>query len=412
MEIERDILNKLKEELKKEEITALIGSRQVGKTTLLEELHKEVEKEAIYISFDNIEILNQFEEDIERFIQLYINDYRYVFIDEFQYAKQGGRKLKYIYDKFKTKKIFISGSSCPELAIHSLQYLVGRVKIIEIYPLTFREFIRYKDKIKFKLLDEKHLQDQKTCLLLKNLFEEYLQFGAYPKIVKTKNLKEKEEQLKNLVNSYLLKEIKDVLSFKNIFEYETMLKRVAISNSNLINATNISLDLGINRMKIKQMLTVLKQTYIIEFTQPYLSNKLKQQIKTPKLYMQDLGFKNSLTNNFNNLNLRVDKGSILESFVVSVLRRKNLDFYFWNFDNKFEMDFVLEMGGKVFGIECKSKLKSGTIPLSTKRFIEKYNPAVVIIANENIDFEIKYNETKVIFTNYINLVNLEKLLKF
>ena len=143
MLIKRDILKRLKKDLKRKEIIALVGSRQVGKTTIMKELQKEVIDQSIFLTFEKLEDLKIFEEDIDFFISKYVKNNKFLFIDEFQYAQSGGQQLKYIYDTCQIK-IIISGSSEPELAIHSLQYLVGRVFIYKIYPLTFKEFINFK----------------------------------------------------------------------------------------------------------------------------------------------------------------------------------------------------------------------------------------------------------------------------
>ncbi|RLB92472.1 MAG: hypothetical protein DRH26_06170 [Deltaproteobacteria bacterium] len=63
-------------------------------------------------------------------------DKKYLFIDEFQYATDGGRLLKFIYDNFPAK-IFITGSSSTELSVQSIQYLVGRIFVFTLYPFSF-----------------------------------------------------------------------------------------------------------------------------------------------------------------------------------------------------------------------------------------------------------------------------------
>ena len=191
MEIEREIFERLKKELDRKQITVLVGSRQVGKTTLMNEIYGLVKKDAVFLSFNDIDILRQFEQEIKLFTEQYVKPNKYVFIDEFQYAKEGGQKLKYIYDMFAgKKKIFISGSSTPALSIESLQFLVGRVNIIEIYPLSFKEFLKYRSPAKSVLLEK--IRTQENLLQLKYEFEEYLRFGGYPQVVL-----EKTDELKN-----------------------------------------------------------------------------------------------------------------------------------------------------------------------------------------------------------------------
>lgn len=407
MEIEREIFERLKEELKRKQITAIIGSRQVGKTTLLKELYSSVKKDAIYLSFDDLDYLRQFEEDIKLFSEQYVKPNKYIFIDEFQYAKDGGQKLKFIYDFFEgKKKIFISGSSTPALSIESLQFLVGRVNIIEIFPLSFKEFIKYRAKEKLVLFDK--IRTQANFLQLKPEFEEYLRFGGYPQVVLEKTEELKIDTLSNIVKTYLLKEIKDILGYRNIYDFENLLRRLSLQDGKLLNKSSFSLDLGINRNSIDEMISILNKTYILNILMPYLKNKIKEQIKSPKTYFTDLGVKNSLSKNFNTLEFKIDKGEIYENFILNQLIRMKKDLKFWNLDQISEMDFVYEESGKIIAIEVKSKLKDDKLTTSIKKFIEYNSPKIVYVFNENIDSEIKYENTKIVFTNYLNCFSLLK----
>src|SRR3989344_5245172 len=131
--------------LNKKEIIAIVGPRQSGKTTLLKHIFVNLNK-AIFLDFEDRETLELFDEDIKSFIELYVKPYDYLFIDEFQYAKEGGKNLKYIYDNYATK-IIITGSSASSLSIHGLKYLVGRVFVFNLNPFSFGEYINYKEPI-------------------------------------------------------------------------------------------------------------------------------------------------------------------------------------------------------------------------------------------------------------------------
>lgn len=403
MLIKRKIFSKLIKELENNKIVALVGSRQVGKTTLMKAL-KEKAKNSEYLTFDDIEILDLFENNIKLFIDKYVKFNKTLFIDEFQYAKNGGKNLKYIYDTNKCK-LFISGSSSPELTINSLQYLVGRVKIINIHPLTFEEFLEYKDNKKILFLNSIRENELNN---LKNDFEEYIKFGGYPGIVTSKD---KVEDLKNLIRTYLFKEIKDVLAYKNIHEYEILMKRLSVQDGSLLNKSSISNDLDINRKKIDELINILANTFILNIVKPFYKNKSKELIKSPKVYFQDLGLKNSLLNNFNEVNLREDKGTILENFILSQFLRSGFELNFWNWKNIHEMDFVFEKDGKIIGIEVKSKLKSSKLNLSIKKFIDEKKPSKIFIFNENIQDKYIYKKTEIVFLNHLQFYQVIKEFK-
>ncbi len=406
MQIQRTVFEELEKEQKNEKITALVGPRQVGKTTLLKKLHKN-EKNSTYITFDDLDILHSFEEDIKLFIEKYIEPYKTIFIDEFQYAKEGGKKLKFIHDTNK-QKIFISGSSQPELAIQSFQYLVGRISIIEIFPLTFKEFLEYKTKDKILL---KNIRKQQSFTPIQRYFEEYLQYGGFPDCVLAKEEEEKKKILKNIVNSYLLKEIKDILDYKNIYEFENVLRRLALQDSKLLNKSSIAQSLDINFKKITEILSVLNKTYLISLLQPFLKNKIKEQIKSPKTILLDLGIKNQLINNFNRKELRLDKGQILENFIFNQLIRQGIRPKFFNEQKRYEMDFVFEQAGEIIGFECKSSFKKAKPNKSMLQFIKKFKPKLIIVFNEDIDAEITYEGCKILFTNHINVFQTKKIIE-
>jgi len=410
MLIKRPYFQIVKKELQHKEITALLGARQVGKTTILQKTYEIVKNEATFLTFDNLETLKLFETNIKLFIEQHIEPYKYIFIDEFQYAKSGGKHLKLIYDTI-YRKIFISGSSSPEGAIHSLKYLVGLENIINIYPITFQEYLEYKNKTKAILL--KKIRTPEELKQLEDEFNEYISYGGYPKIITEQNKERKEKLLKNIIQTYLSKEIKDILAYKNIFEYEKILTRLALQDTKLLNKSQISQQIEINRNKIDQILTTLHQTYVVSILQPFIKNKIRQQIKSPKTYFHDLGFKNSIINNFNTLELRKDKGEILENFIANELIRNEINVNFWNIDNRHEIDFVIERNNEIIGIEVKSRLSNNNIPKSVIKFIDDYNPKTIYIFNQNIKSEKKYKETKIIFTHLINSIPLlnQKLIK-
>ena len=194
--IKRKYFKELENEFNFEEISVLIGSRRVGKTTIMEYLFEKVRDKAVFLSFDSIDVLNLFENNEKLFKEQYVDSHEIIFIDEIQYAKNSGRILKYLFDSTK-KKFVVSGSSTPEISLNSLSYLVGRVRIINIFPLNFIEFVTFKNPEK-KILFNK-LRKLKDVLQLKDNFEQYIKYGGYPRIA-TLPLMEKEKAL-NLVET-------------------------------------------------------------------------------------------------------------------------------------------------------------------------------------------------------------------
>ncbi len=129
MYIKRFLESSIENYLSTPEIIAIIGPRQAGKTTLMLHLQKKLEY-SFYMSFEDVELRQLFDHSVKDFLKIYIEPYKTIFIDEFQYSKEGGKNLKFVYDKLREKeefkKIIISGSSSLELTIRAVKHLVGR----------------------------------------------------------------------------------------------------------------------------------------------------------------------------------------------------------------------------------------------------------------------------------------------
>ncbi len=403
--IKREIEEKLLKLYEKKEILALIGARQVGKTTLMNFLYEKTKGKKQFISFNVSSILFSFENDLENFIEAYVKPNEYLFIDEFQYAKDGGKKLKRIYDEFKIK-IVISGSSVPELSIHSLQYLVGRVLIVNIYHLSFKEYLRYKNEGLYNLYLKGFTET--SFELVRKEFEEFLIYGAYPETILENDFKLKEEVISSLVNTYLLKEVRDILQYKNSFEFEKVLEGLSINLGSMLNKSSLASDLSITRYKIDEILSLLEKTYVINTLKPISNSKIKELVKSPKIYFQDLGFRNYLIKNFNKLSIRTDKGYLYENFVLSEMIKSGFSSKFYNYKNGSEVDFVITSNGKTVGFEIKSSLSNMNVEKSISGFIEKINPSIIYVLNEKIYGEREINGVKVVFTHIANINTILK----
>ena len=404
--IQRTIYSKFKLFLKRKEIIALVGPRQVGKTTLLYQTFKELQKEGKKVeslSFDSPQLLSLFEKDTESFIRRYIINNEYLIIDEFQYSKEGGKILKYIYDTY-TIKIIISGSSKPELSIESLQYLVGRVLILELFHISFYEFISYKN---FDLLQIfKNGIPKPLVFEFEQYFKEFLTFGAYPAVLVEENIELKKNLLQGLVDTYLLKEVKDILEIKHVFEFEKVMKYLSITLGSLSNKTKISNQLDISSYLVEKILYLLEETFILHILRPLSTVKIKELVKSPKLYFQDIGFRNHLISNINEYSIRDDKGFIFEQFVLSEIHKFGLKPQFYNYKNGSEIDFVIEKNGKRIAIEVKSNLLNSNIEKSVIGFIERVEVDKIYILNEKVFDTREINSVPIEITHMLNIYSI------
>ena len=373
------------------EIIAIFGPRQVGKTTLLKHFYNKVSN-PVFLTFEDIETKILFEEDIKSFISLYIDPYDHIFIDEFQYAKTGGKNLKYIYD-MTDKKIFISGSSAMELSIHAVKYLAGRIFVFNLYSFSFGEFLRVKSEALYGL----YTQADKTISSVVSQriythFDEYLLYGGYPRVVLADTTEEKREILKNLLNIYLLRDIKEIAKITDETKMYKLLKALSLQIGNVIVYNELSTLTGINAVQLREYLSVFEKAFLVKAITPFFTNKRLEIVKNPEMFFFDMGLRNVIINNFESLDNRVDKGAMLENFVFRELVERDVKYY--RTKNGAEVDFIID---DEIPVEVKSQLSSMKISRSYHYFLEQYKPKKGYVLNFNQIGEEKFKNTTIVF---------------
>jgi len=392
MYIKRNLEDKIIKYLETPEIIAVVGPRQCGKTTMLKQIMSSL-ADAVSVSFDDQNILGLFEKSPDDFIAAYVKGRKYLFIDEFQYAKHGGKILKYIFDTQKIK-IIISGSSVADLTIHAIKYLVGRVLVVNLYPFDFREFLSYKDIAYLKIYDEYRnkfsLSEEKPLKIsaparekLLKYYEEYLTFGGYPRVAIEENIETKKELLKNIYNTYFLREVRDILGLIDDYKLGVFIKGLALQTGNLIEYNELSNLTGYSYSSVKKYLNFLEKTYICKLVRPFFKNKRTEIVKNPKVYFIDTGIRNTVINDFRGLGDRIDKGSLLENGLVTQFIKQGIDFNFWRDKKKNEVDFILSLGnGKISAIESKTSLR-GAARKIPETFKKNYPEAKILFSYWN-----------------------------
>jgi len=409
MYIHRELENLIKPFLKRKEILAILGSRQVGKTTFLEYLASQLKKEGKSVKFITFEKRGDLElfDNIEDFKDIH-KKYQIVIIDEFQYAKQGGQKLKYLFDTTKIKYI-ISGSSSLDIKFQIARYMVGRMFKFMLWPFSFREYLSYVNNELYEIVNSRILSafsfpikksfGPEINSRLEKLFEEYLIFGGYPAVVLARTQKEKEKILEGILDNYLLKDIKILLQLATESELTKLAKLLATQIGNLLNYKELSNSSGLNYKELLRHLEILKQTYIIDLIKPYFTNKRTEITKNPKVYFIDTGFKNLILSDFRKIEQRRDAGSLVENYIFMALKRKGNGFQninFWRTKSKAEVDFVIQRENKIIPIEVKYSSEMA-IGKSLYSFIEKFSPSEAFVLTKGFTRETKVKNCKVKF---------------
>ena len=409
MYIKRQLEAQIEPFLAKKEVISIIGPRQAGKTTFIQNLAKRFEREGKkvkFITFEKKADLDLFNNNVEDFKKI-AEQYEIVFIDEFQYSRDGGRKLKYLYDTTRTKFI-ISGSSSLELTFQTGKYMVGRLIEFSLTPFSFREFLSAKDREMFIILENisgadifnfnlKNALGREINSRLAARLEEYLIFGGYPAVVLSAGAEEKKKVLEGIYDKYLLKDIKDLLRLATDNELDRLGKFLAGQIGNIIKYQELAGACGLNYKELKKHLNILSKTYIISLVAPFFTNKRTELVKNPKVYFNDLGLRNYSLADWRAVGSRNDLGALAENYGFMLL--KNIfsrGVKYWRTKAKAEVDFVIEKEQTVYPVEIKY-ISKRLIGKSLYSFIEKFNPPIALILTKDYLGEEKINKTTVKF---------------
>ena len=424
---DRDLMTELQKWIKRREIYAIKGPRQSGKTTILKMLKQWLIDEQrvkpeniIFLTFEDRDNLEKFSSDPKGLVRSFIaereNERFYFLIDEFQYLKDGGQKLKFLYDIFENVKFIITGSSSLELKENTGKFLVGRVFSFYLYQLSFEEFIKIRSSQLNNVYRERkdYLGDfifrgkefsipQKDVFGkdFEKVFEEYTIWGGYPEVVKAKEEETKRIILKNIYDTYINRDIIELLKITDFSKLKTLLLLLANRIGNLLNYNDLGLNTHTYFKEVKHYLSILEETFVINLLKPFFTNKTTELKKNPKIYFMDTGFRNYLLHNFNELSIRPDKGAIVENTAFTQLKIKQKDNYqirYWRTLSKAEVDFILQENGTLIPIEVKySEMKTPQISRAFRNFLTQYKPKRALILTKNFWGKLKVDETIIKF---------------
>ena len=403
--INRNILPDIIKWLTEKEIIVLLGARQVGKTTIIFQLINHILMQTASLFKEEIEI-HYLNLDFPQDKKILNDDYiiklaakngkkKIIFIDEAQRQENSGLFLKRLYDLNLPIKLVVSGSSALELKSKVSEALTGRKIIFNINPFSISEI---KDCIV-----RAGKNTMSSTVLFKKAFEAFTEYGSYPSIVLSHDNEKKFLRLNEIFTSYMEKDIKKFLEIKNENAFARLITLLSASSGSLINMDEISNTLSIHQVTLDNYFYYLEQTFIIDRVRPYFRNIRKEIVKSPKVYFNDIGFRNFAINNFNKLDIREDKGFVFENFVYLILKEKLGGSYkinFWRTKAGAEVDFIILKDLKPIPIEAKAKyFKKPAITQSIRSFINTYKPGIAFVINLNLNEEIKIDGCLVRFIN-------------
>jgi hypothetical protein len=412
MNIKRDLFEEIKNHLSKKEITLIVGPRQVGKTTIMEELIKHLKEKGektlfFNLDYDSDKVFFNSQEELIKKIEYEIGDKGYVFIDEIQRKENAGLFLKGIYDKNLSYKFIVSGSGSLELKEKINESLAGRKRMFLLRPISLKELINFKTDYKYadRLDGYFNIEPKKSKMFL----EEYLNYGGYPKIILEKERSEKNKIMDEIFRSCIEKDLLSLLKIDRPEAFSSMIKILSSQAGQILNYSKLGKQIGLTFEPLKKYLWYGEKTFLIEMSFPYFLNKQKEITKSPLVYFLDLGLRNFSINMMGGLDSSEKFGLVFQNFIFNVLKEKiegtASTINFWRTLSGSEVDFVINKGNKVIPIETKySDIKNPDIEKSLINFIEKYHPEEAWVVNLSLKSEKMVGKTTVKFLPYYDIL--------
>ena len=341
--IVRHAFNTLLSHLAVRQVTVITGMRRVGKSTALQYLVQQAtQKNKLYLDCERIEIrdlLNRRDyeriADELRLMSLDLSKPCLLALDEIQLVEHLPSFIKYMYDAYKVKFI-VTGSSSYYMKNKFSESLAGRKRIFEMYPLSFAEFLVFKKtNIKQPGKYAWQLFNRAWYNRCKDLYEEYIRYGGFPEVVLQHSKKNKEELLKDIINSYIELDVKLLSDYSVSDELYRLVKLLAARVGSKVDYSKLSSISGINRHKLNEYIRLLESTYLIYLVKPFTKNIDKEISQQPKLYFADTGILNSLAA------VQVSGGQMFENAIAAQLKPQGSLQYYQKKTGQ-EIDFIFK----------------------------------------------------------------------
>lgn len=340
----------------------------MGKTTLVKKILSEHSQSSVYFNCDEPDIREAFSNKTSTELKLTMGNNKLVILDEAQRVKNIGITLKLLVDTYPQIQVIATGSSSFDLSNEIVEPLTGRKYEFYLYPLSLSE-----------------LEAVSSPIEIKRTIGERLKYGMYPEIFV--NPGKEEEIVSEIKRSYLYKDIFQYQQLKNTELMEKLLQALALQIGSEVSYTELASLLSVDKKTIERYLELLKKAFVIFQLPPYSRNLRKELSKTRKIYFFDIGVRNALLKNFNNMDIRQDTGALWENFLISERLKKNSNehseknIYFWRTYQQQEVDYIEEVEGRLTAFEFKWGSKTKKI---SQAFTRAYkNSSIEIINKDN-----------------------------
>lgn len=369
MYIERNIENNIINNLSKGKVIIILGARRVGKTKLLESIIKKINEPYIYINGEDIPSTHQIaERSIQKYKELLAST-KLLIIDEAQKIDEIGLKLKLMIDHVKNVKIIATGSSSFDLADRTGEPLTGRKFSYELYPIAQSE-----------------LKNTENLIETSERLESRMIYGSYPEVLLVEDNIERKRYLRELIASYLIKDLLALDKVRNSSKIFNILQLLAFQVGSTVSLNEIAQKVGLDVKTVERYIDLLTKVFVIYKLSGFSRNMRKEITKSSKYFFYDNGIRNAIIDNFHPISLRNDVGQLWENYIL-MERLKFQSYsglysynYFWRTYDRQEIDLIEDRGGKLYAYEMKYSQNKSRIPAAFKK---SYPDASYEIINKN-----------------------------
>ena len=336
MEIQRTTLSKIKQAGKTFPVLAIVGPRQVGKTTLVKQYAKSIKRKSVYL---DLEMPSDFKRLNDAEFYLSDLDDSIVIIDEVQRKPDLFPIIRALVDQNKRPLRFILlGSASPDLIQNASETLAGRIAYIELTPFNYLEIAENSS------MQKHHIR------------------GGFPNPFLSRNTADMHLWYENFVSTYVERDL-PILGLKASPQIVRKLwQMLAWQNGGVINYSSIGSSLGLSNHTVTRYIDFLEGAFLVSRLQPYFFNHGKRLVKAPKIYIRDTGILHYLLgiDTIHKLKGSPFIGASWETYVLEQIKSvagTKFDYYFYRTQTGIEMDMVLLRGIKpVATIEIKYTL--------------------------------------------------------
>lgn len=373
----RIIQNQIEKDLFAGKVIILYGPRQVGKTTMVNDILNKYNGPKLRLSCDIPSQRELFSIPEPEILKQNIGDAKLVVLDEAQTIENIGLILKVFYDAYPEVQIIATGSSSFDLSNKIKEPLTGRAKEYTLYPLSFEE-----------------ISEGKRPFIKSDIESFRMRYGFYPGM--PSGIHEAYEYLALLQSNTLYK---DILVFENIKKpkvLEDLIVILAQRIGTVISIQGVANEIKTTSKTVERYIDILEKMFVILRVYAFSRNPVNERKKGYKVYFVDIGLRNSVLRDHKELKYRNDVGAIFENYFIMERIKYNsnhkiyVNKYFWQNYKQEEVDYIEDRDGVLHAYECKwNDTKSKALNIFKSEYI---NSETIVINQDNYDGYLKISK--------------------